>query len=324
MTPAQEAQQNNRDGGGRYAAKAHAEAEVDLIAQTQNPTTERIAATAPHYDLYGREDVSAIVATEAFHRGFSDQGGDAEMDAIIDDAAAGQAGMDTALEIDGDRYLDVARCATRDADGTWRIDYHSGGYSEDWSDTQITWSAGQGLRDTGAGAQESLERESYGFAGGAGDFMQAAFGAEKGQEAEVFEAMEARYQQVAAARSSADTWGTLGEQDYRSVREGMSLAAEVARDRLDSSDFKGDYQDPQDRQELDRVFLLAEEDPDTLSRDDLDTVLEYAVSELDDRAGKERSGDYDWKEQAGFKSQARRLDRLRGTLRSRPEGLGRL
>lgn len=325
MTPAQAAQQSNRDDGGRYAAKAHAEADIALTAQAQpqDPTIERIAATAPRYDLYGREDVSAIVATEAFRRGFPDQG-DAELDAIIDDAAAGQASMDTALEVDGDRYLDVAHCATRDADGTWRISYHSGGYGADWSDTQITWSAEEGLRDTGAGAQERLESESYGFAGGAGDFMQAAFEVEKGREAEVFEAMEARYQQVATARSSADTWGTLGEQDYRSVREGMSLAAEVARDRLDSSDFKEDYQDPQDRQELDQVSLLAEEDPDTLSRDDLDAVLGYAVAELDDRAGKERSGDYDWKEQAGFKSQARRLDRLRGTLRSRPEGLGRI
>jgi len=212
MTPAQTAQQSNRDDGGRYAAKAHAEADVDLTAQTQpqDPTIERIAATAPRYDRHGREDVSAIVATEAFRRGFSDQG-DAELDAIIDDAATGQASADTALDVDGDRYLDVAGCATRDADGTWRIDYHSGGYGKDWSDTQITWSAEEGLRDTGAGDQERLKRESYGFAGGSGDFMQAAFGAEKGREAEVFEAMESRYQQVAAARSSADTRGTRGE-----------------------------------------------------------------------------------------------------------------
>lgn len=46
MTAAQAAQQNNRDGAGRYAAKAHAEAEVELTPADAGPTPEQAARAA--------------------------------------------------------------------------------------------------------------------------------------------------------------------------------------------------------------------------------------------------------------------------------------
>ena len=196
LTAAQAAQQNNRDAGGRYATKQHAEADVALEGQADvfQIGDDDIVATAQRVPA---EHLGAAVF--ALHLG--------------EKSGWGREGSQLPLEGDdhaetGDGELSLRSVSRSESTGTWHVPYSRWGVSET-EGVSYRVSDGRYTDDTVATADEKFWLRGKVTDGFAGD----VFDGDTAQAREFFAEVELDYQRARAIQSGPDSQVLVSDYD---------------------------------------------------------------------------------------------------------------